>query len=232
MELIGASNPKYVNADHSAINCDVCITRCGVTSTSPYTSTASDDGCFGAELWEGLNNGLYGDIAEYNPQPSPHHELQDDGTWLLNVESVNAEFNRMLVEKRMELTNACHAAIVGGFTSAALNPGDAGANPPVDPVYFSYDSRETDQANNRDALTALELNGGTFPIVCNDSRNQNGFIERPHTLNELKRVCADFAQFRLSKSQALTAKIALVDAVTMSDNDLEAVQTALDAINW
>lgn len=112
------------------------------------------------------------------------------------------------------LTAECKTAITGGFPSNAINTGQA----------FNYDSRVEDQTNLSDAIIALGVNGGTFAIVCNDPSGQDGFIERNHTEAQAKKVKADFAAYRLGRSQHLTTKIAAVNAA--------ADVAAVNAINW
>lgn len=118
---------------------------------------------------------------------------------------LSALLDQTKADKTKELTNTCAAAIVGGFTSNALNS----------EKYLAYDSREVDQTNLIAAWAAAEVSGGTELIVCNDPSGQLGMTERAHTVAQVKQVLADFHTYRLQKSQQLTNKLTAVSSATL-----------------
>ncbi|BAV81066.1 hypothetical protein [Vibrio phage CKB-S1] len=150
-------------------------------------------------------------INEMRPGLTAITEAEAD---LLRTGDDAAQLARAKAVRTAYMTGQCETSILGGFSSNALVTARA----------FGYDSRRDDQQNLTDIITALEVNGGTFMIVCNDPDNQNGYIERAHTLEQAKKVKADFANFRLGRSQHLTAKLAEVEAATTVE--------AVNAINW
>lgn len=118
------------------------------------------------------------------------------------------------VIKNAYLTTQCAVDIVGGFTSNAIDAGQA----------YGYDSRDVDQTNLDHALIAAQHTGSTFAILCNNPSGQDGFMYRDHTEAQIKEVIADFATFRLGKSQTLTLKLAEVNAAT--------TVAEVEAISW
>lgn len=108
----------------------------------------------------------------------------------------------------------CETSIMGGFSSNAM----------VAERAFYYDSDRDDQQNLTDAIISLEVNGGTFMIVCNDPETQSGFIEREHTESQAKKVKSDFAAYRLGRSQHLTSKISEINSKTKIDD--------VNSVNW
>ena len=161
-------------------------------------------------------------ITEAGDVPSTHTLLErtsDDhewsgSAWVVSAAKTAATLAQAKTEREAAMRKECETAIMGGFSSNALATGRA----------FYYGSDRDDQQNLTSAITALEVNGGTFMVVCNDPDTQDGFIEREHTEAQAKKVKADFATFRLGRSQHLTTKIAEINTA--------ANVAAVNAVNW
>ena len=128
--------------------------------------------------------------------------IQADATgYPVAVEPPPPTFESIKATKAAEINAACTAAIVGGFTSPALD----------DP--HTYDSALEDQLN---LIGAVGL-GIDLPYRCADAAGVKEF--RLHTAVQLKQVAADGALVKLTaleKAAALKAQVqAAVDAAAV-----------------
>jgi hypothetical protein len=69
MQIVSISNARYSRPGQSAIDCDVQFS--GLSSPVPFTATAADTTAHGQAIWQGLNNGTYGNVAAYEAPPAP-----------------------------------------------------------------------------------------------------------------------------------------------------------------
>lgn len=135
-----------------------------------------------------------------------------DGTHLLVPDALFAavsaiEFDPLApsrAQKASELTAACAAAIVGGFSSEALG------------TSFRYPSDIKDQINLMGSVTDSllpDLPGDwTTPFWCSDANGIWAF--RPHTAVEIRRVGRDGKAHVVSCQTTLDALIATAEGAT------------------
>lgn len=77
--LTSLTNPKWVNAEHTAINCEITTSQFG-NEVLPFTASQNDVEEQGRKIFSEIVSGKYGPIAEYvpvavelqnNPTPTP-----------------------------------------------------------------------------------------------------------------------------------------------------------------
>jgi hypothetical protein len=116
--------------------------------------------------------------------------------------------------KISELSDACSAAIVAGFTSSALGS------------TYTYPSKNTDQQNLASSVLSSLIpglpGGWTTPFWCADSNGTWGFI--PHTASQIQQVGMDGKNAIL----ACMARNAALASQVYSAVDADAVK----AITW
>lgn len=71
--LTSLSNPRWVNAEHTAVDCNITTSQFG-DEVLPFTATQHDVEAHGRAIFADLVAGVYGPIAEYvapsNPEPA------------------------------------------------------------------------------------------------------------------------------------------------------------------
>lgn len=70
MKYTSVSNPRWSNAEHTQIDCDVVFDNFGPTPV-PFTSVASGDYPYTHQIFAECASGKYGAIAEYIPPLVP-----------------------------------------------------------------------------------------------------------------------------------------------------------------
>ena len=68
MKYTSVSNPRWANAGHTQIDCDVVFTNLG-TNPVPFTAVASGDYPYTHQIFAECVSGKYGSISEYVPVP-------------------------------------------------------------------------------------------------------------------------------------------------------------------
>jgi hypothetical protein len=66
--LTSVSNPRWANAEHTAIDCEITTSQFGTTSL-PFTADANDVEAHGRAIFDSIAAGEYGPIAEYVAPP-------------------------------------------------------------------------------------------------------------------------------------------------------------------
>lgn len=69
-ELTHLSNPVWIDAEHTAINCEILISQFG-NEMLPFTASPNDIEAHGRAIFADIFSGKYGLIAEYVPPPEP-----------------------------------------------------------------------------------------------------------------------------------------------------------------
>lgn len=69
-ELTSLSNPVWVDADHTAINCAITTSQFG-TEVLPFTASPNDPEAHGRAIFADIVAGKYGPIGEYVAPPTP-----------------------------------------------------------------------------------------------------------------------------------------------------------------
>lgn len=70
IEITAVSNPRWVNAEHTMIDCEIKVASFG-DEVLPFTASATDVETHGRQLFQEISAGKYGVIAEYVPPPEP-----------------------------------------------------------------------------------------------------------------------------------------------------------------
>lgn len=68
--LTSLTNPAWVNAEHTAIDCQITTSQFG-DEVLPFTAAQNDVEAHGRAIFADLVAGVYGPIAEYVPPPEP-----------------------------------------------------------------------------------------------------------------------------------------------------------------
>lgn len=68
--LTSVSNPRWVNAERTAIDCEITTSQFG-DEVLPFTATPDDTEAHGRAIFASLVAGEYGPIAEYVAPPEP-----------------------------------------------------------------------------------------------------------------------------------------------------------------
>lgn len=62
--LTSLKNPRWVNAEHTLIDCEITTSQFG-DEILPFTANPNDSEAHGRIIFQKIVNGEYGDIAEY-----------------------------------------------------------------------------------------------------------------------------------------------------------------------
>jgi hypothetical protein len=68
--LTSLTNPRWVNAEKTAIDCDITTSQFG-DKVLPFTASSYDVEAHGRAIFAALVAGEYGPIAEYEPPLEP-----------------------------------------------------------------------------------------------------------------------------------------------------------------
>lgn len=68
--LTSVSNPRWSNAEHTTIDCDITTSQFG-DEVLPFTAAQDDVEAHGRAIFADLVAGKYGPIAEYVAPPEP-----------------------------------------------------------------------------------------------------------------------------------------------------------------
>ena len=74
--LTSLTNPAWVNAEHTAIDCQITTSQFG-DEVLPFTASPTDVEEHGRALFAEITGGKYGPIAEYVPPPEPVQPVTD-----------------------------------------------------------------------------------------------------------------------------------------------------------
>lgn len=69
-ELTSLSNPRWSNAAHTTIDCEITTSQFG-EEVLPFTADKNDVEPHGRTIFDDIVTGKYGPIAEYVPPPEP-----------------------------------------------------------------------------------------------------------------------------------------------------------------
>jgi hypothetical protein len=64
--LTSVSNPRWANEEHTAIDCEITTSQFG-EEVLPFTADKNDVEAHGRVIFDLINSGKYGAIAEYEP---------------------------------------------------------------------------------------------------------------------------------------------------------------------
>jgi hypothetical protein len=73
--LTSLSNPRWANAEQTAIDCEITTSQFG-DEVLPFTASANDCETHGRAIFADIVAGVYGEIAGYVPPPA--EELPDE----------------------------------------------------------------------------------------------------------------------------------------------------------
>jgi hypothetical protein len=68
--LTSVSNPRWVNAEQTAIDCEITTSQFG-DEVLPFSASQDDAEAHGRAIFADIVTGKYGPIAEYLPPPEP-----------------------------------------------------------------------------------------------------------------------------------------------------------------
>lgn len=68
--LTSLKNPRWANAEHSLIDCEITTSQFG-DEVLPFTADPNDVEPHGRAIFADIVAGVYGQIAEYVPPPEP-----------------------------------------------------------------------------------------------------------------------------------------------------------------
>ena len=74
--LTSVSNPRWVNAEHTMIDCEITTSQLG-EEILPFTAAQHDVEAHGRAIFADLVAGVYGPIAEYVAPPEPEQPTVD-----------------------------------------------------------------------------------------------------------------------------------------------------------
>lgn len=69
-QLTSLSNPRWANAEHTAIDCEITTSQFG-DEVLPFTASQNDVEPHGRAIFADIVAGVYGSISEYVPTPEP-----------------------------------------------------------------------------------------------------------------------------------------------------------------
>lgn len=75
-QLTSVLNPRWSNAEHTAIDCEITTSQFG-DEVLPFTASKNDVEAHGQAIFADLVAGAYGPIAEYVPPPEPVQPVVD-----------------------------------------------------------------------------------------------------------------------------------------------------------
>ena len=73
--LTSLSNPRWSNAEHTAIDCEITTSQFG-EEVLPFTAAQNDIEAHGRAIFDDIVAGAYGSIAEYVAPPAPKDVVQ------------------------------------------------------------------------------------------------------------------------------------------------------------
>ena len=73
--LTSLSNPRWSNAEHTTINCEITTSQFG-DEVLPFTADQNDVEAHGRAIFADIVAGAYGSIAEYVAPPEPKNAVQ------------------------------------------------------------------------------------------------------------------------------------------------------------
>lgn len=62
--LTSLSNPRWANAEHTAIDCSITTSQFG-EEVLPFTASSTDVEAHGRQIFADITSGRYGSVAEY-----------------------------------------------------------------------------------------------------------------------------------------------------------------------
>ena len=74
--LTSLSNPRWVNAEHTLIDCEITTSQFG-EEVLPFTASPTDTEPHGRAIFADIVAGKYGPIAEYVPPPEPIQPISE-----------------------------------------------------------------------------------------------------------------------------------------------------------
>lgn len=75
MKYSNVRNPKWVNAEHTALECEVLFDDVTSEEWSPFGASPNDPYPHGREIHARIIAGEFGEIAEYVPPPAPKAKI-------------------------------------------------------------------------------------------------------------------------------------------------------------
>jgi hypothetical protein len=75
--LTSLSNPRWVNSEQTAIDCEITMSQFG-DEILPFTASATDVEAHGRAIFADIVAGTYGQIAEYIPLQQPKATTTDN----------------------------------------------------------------------------------------------------------------------------------------------------------
>jgi hypothetical protein len=75
--LTSLTNPKWDNAEHTAIDCEITTSQFG-NEVLPFTASKNDVEAHGRAIFADIVSGKYGPIAEYVAPPAPVEPPQSE----------------------------------------------------------------------------------------------------------------------------------------------------------
>ena len=72
--LTSVSNPRWSNAEHTMIDCEITTSQFG-NEVLPFTASPNDSEAHGRAIFSDLVVGVYGPIAEYVAPPEPEQPM-------------------------------------------------------------------------------------------------------------------------------------------------------------
>lgn len=69
-QLISLTNPRWANAEQTAIDCEITTSQFGDT-VLPFTASPNDVEAHGRGIFADIMAGKYGEIGAYVPPPPP-----------------------------------------------------------------------------------------------------------------------------------------------------------------
>lgn len=200
-ELLGAGE-----ADASPLEPDTFIVPAHATDVEPPAVSANEAAVFTSGAWQVVADFRGKVLFDAAGNPVKIESLGDVPANLSSAVPAPIALERARATKTAEINAACAAAIVGGFTSAALG------------APHTYDSALEDQLN---LIGAVSL-GIDLPYRCADAAGIKAF--RLHTAAQLKQVAADGAVVKLSALEKAATLKAQVQAA--------ADAAAVEAVAW
>lgn len=76
--LTSLTNPRWVDAEHTAIDCEITTSQFG-DEVLPFTASANDVEEHGRNIFAAIVAGEYGPIAEYVAPPEPQNTPTSSG---------------------------------------------------------------------------------------------------------------------------------------------------------
>jgi len=78
MNYSNVRNPKWVNEEHTALECEVFFDDINFEEWTPFGASPNDPYPHGREIYARIMAGEFGDIAEYVSPPAPKAKIVVD----------------------------------------------------------------------------------------------------------------------------------------------------------